>query len=308
VFVFAGYRPQTEFLAGLVELDEQGHILTDENLKTNHDGIYAAGDVRRKNLRQMVTAAADGAIAATELERYTAAMREQTGLVPQPVSFDGSRTPAAEPVPGAGDSGESAQSGPFTAEMRAGLAAVFAKMESPLELRLHLDDRPVSTELKAYMTELVAMTDRLTLSVADEPGPEAPSVAILRGGTPMGMAFHGVPGGHEFNSFVIALYNAAGPGQPLDDASRSRVAAIDEPTNVKVFVSLSCTMCPTTVMAAQQIAALNPNVTAEVYDLNHFPALRQQYSVMSVPCLVVNDVDVHFGKMPVAEVLDALGR
>jgi len=312
VFVFAGYVPGTAFLKGVVDLDEQGHILTDENLKTNLDGVYAAGDVRRKTLRQMVTAAADGAIAATELEHYVAEMREQTGLVPQAVTFDGSRTPGGD---GAGDGGATAGEGAtgeagghFTAEMRAQLGAVFAKMENPLELRLSLDDRPVSAELKSYVAELVAMSDKLTYTESGEPEAYAPSVAIYRNGRAVGTAFHGVPGGHEFNSFVIGLYNAAGPGQALDDATRARIAAIDEPVDVKVFVSLSCTMCPTTVMAAQQIASLNEYVTAEVYDLNHFPALRQQYSVMSVPCLVVNDKEVHFGKMPVGEVLDVLGR
>ena len=58
---------------------------------------------------------------------------------------------------------------------------------------------------------------------------------------------------------------------------------------MKILVSLSCTMCPELVTAAQRIAAENPFVTAEVYDLNHFPALKDQYKVMSVPCLVIND-------------------
>ena len=66
---------------------------------------------------------------------------------------------------------------------------------------------------------------------------------------------------------------------------------------MKILVSLSCTMCPELVTAAQRIAAENPFVTAEVYDLNHFPALKDQYKVMSVPCLVINDGEkVTFGK------------
>ncbi|MCL1840872.1 MAG: thioredoxin family protein, partial [Propionibacteriaceae bacterium] len=97
------------------------------------------------------------------------------------------------------------------------------------------------------------------------------------------------------------------PGQPLDAATRARIDAIGQPLDVKILVSLSCTMCPTTVMAAQQIAALNPHVRASVFDLNHFPALREKYSVMSVPCMIVDDTDVHFGAMTVPRVLDAIG-
>ena len=67
VFVFIGYKPQTELLKGKVDLNEQGYVLTDENMKTNLDGVYAAGDLRPKSLRQVVTAVSDGAIAATSV-------------------------------------------------------------------------------------------------------------------------------------------------------------------------------------------------------------------------------------------------
>ena len=103
-----------------------------------------------------------------------------------------------------------------------------------------------------------------------------------------GLAFHGVPSGHEFNSFVLGLYNAAGPGQPLDDDLKARAEAIDTPIDVMILVSLTCTMCPETVLAAQRIASLNPNVRAEAYDVAHFPELKDQYGAMSVPCIVIN--------------------
>ncbi len=70
IFVFAGYAPDTEFLKGLVELDERGYVITDNAKKTNMEGVYAAGDVCIKPLRQVVTATSDGALAATELEKY----------------------------------------------------------------------------------------------------------------------------------------------------------------------------------------------------------------------------------------------
>ncbi|MEN6567052.1 MAG: thioredoxin-disulfide reductase [Veillonellales bacterium] len=70
VFVYVGLEPNTDFIAALVETDEHGYIKTDENMRTNVSGIYAAGDVRVKLLRQIVTAAADGAIAAFHAEKY----------------------------------------------------------------------------------------------------------------------------------------------------------------------------------------------------------------------------------------------
>ena len=72
VFIFIGTNPQTGFLQGKVELDSDGYILTNEQMETSVRGVYAAGDARAKYLRQVVTAASDGAIAATAAERYLA--------------------------------------------------------------------------------------------------------------------------------------------------------------------------------------------------------------------------------------------
>ncbi|MPM37732.1 Thioredoxin reductase [bioreactor metagenome] len=70
VFIYVGLEPNSDFVADLVATNEQGYIKTDENMCTNVSGIYAAGDVREKLLRQVVTAAADGAIAAFHAEKY----------------------------------------------------------------------------------------------------------------------------------------------------------------------------------------------------------------------------------------------
>lgn len=69
VFVYVGMDPETEFLRGHVDLDPRGYVITDEHLRTRVPGVYAAGDVRIKELRQVVTAAADGAVAAMTAEK-----------------------------------------------------------------------------------------------------------------------------------------------------------------------------------------------------------------------------------------------
>lgn len=70
VFIFIGYRPASDLLAGALDMDESGYLLTDESLQTNIPGVFAAGDVRRKALRQIVTAAADGALAAVQACKF----------------------------------------------------------------------------------------------------------------------------------------------------------------------------------------------------------------------------------------------
>ena len=302
VFVFAGYAPATEVVKGIVEQDEQGYIVTDASQKTSAEGVYAAGDVCIKPLRQVVTATSDGALAATELEKYVAAVHRKTDLradVPTPKQ---NKTTVTVDAHESKDTGEL-----FTAQMQQQLDAVFARMEKPLLLKLYLDSRPISDELERFVSALVALSDKLELEVCDRQASEtfAPCVEVcLADGTPTGLAFHGVPGGHEFTSFILGLYNAAGPGQTIDETTREKIAEITTPGDIKILVTLSCTMCPDLVVATQRIAALNANITAHVYDIRHFENLKNQYNVMSVPCLVLNDEKVSFGKKTIQQVLE----
>ena len=304
VFVFAGYEPATEMLKGIVDLNEQGYIVTDESQKTSADGVYAAGDVCIKPLRQVVTATSDGALAATELEKYVAAMQRKTGLRADAPSVKQSETTVTV------DTHESEGSDElFTKEMRQQLDTVFTRMKQPLLLKLYLDKRPISAELESFISALVAISDKLELEVCDRQAQEtfAPCVEVcLADGTPTGLAFHGVPSGHEFTSFVLGLYNAAGPGQAIDEDTKRQIEAITEAVDIKILVTLSCTMCPDLVVATQRIAAENPNVTAHVYDIRHFEDLKNQYNIMSVPCMVVNDQDVVFGKKTMQQVLELI--
>ena len=323
VFVFAGYEPATDLVRGIAECDERGYIVTDRLMKTSCEGLYAAGDVCIKPLRQVVTAVGDGALAATELERYAAAMQKKTGLHPeQPSAARSEQAPAAPAERSSSVSGEnsgsrnSGSAGIFTTEMTAQLRTVFDKMSSPLILELYLDDTPFSMELKSYAEELAGLTEKIQLKsiwlsdldAASVKAEELPCARICReNGEWSGLAFHGVPGGHEFTSFVLGLYNTSGPGQSLDEKTLEDLGKISRTVNMKILVSLSCTMCPELVTAAQRIAAENPFVTAEAYDLNHFPALKDRYQVMSVPCLVINDGEkVVFGKKNVGQVVELI--
>ncbi|AKV55778.1 thioredoxin reductase [Bifidobacterium actinocoloniiforme DSM 22766] len=338
VFVFAGYVPQTSLVRGVVELDQRDYIVTHGNLETSVPGVYAAGDLREKNLRQVITATADGAVAAVEMERYASEMSEKTGLLPpRPNDSPYEKEEAAaarsaseegtSPAPAAsGKVSEGKASGFFNDAIRQQLAVVFGKMGQPLTLELTLDSTDLSKELEGFIGELVALSSgKLDSRVAErsdasyDPAADMPLarpyVEICRRsatGDPVhsGLGFHGVPSGHEFNSFVLALYNVAGPGQSLDADTQARIEAISAPIDVMLLVSLTCTMCPTTVLSSQRIASDNPKVRAQAYDVARFPELKDQYGVMSVPCIVVNNGGeqiVEFGKKSVPEMLDLIG-
>ncbi|MZM90146.1 FAD-dependent oxidoreductase [Bifidobacterium pseudocatenulatum] len=349
VFVFAGYVPATNLVRGVVELDDYGYVVTHGYLETSVPGVYAAGDLRAKNLRQVVTATADGAIAAVELERYAKRMSEKTGLTPQrPVScaYEQSTTktdaasldataPTPTPAPATkrnADAAANAVRKPgelFSDTTKQQLNVVFNRMSRPVTLALELDDTPLSTELRGFIDALVALSGGKLKSTVDDGEYEKddtgravfdvdsvlpaarPCVRMVVDGEPTGLAFHGVPSGHEFNSFVLGLYNVAGPGQPLGDDLIERAKSIASPLSIMILVSLTCTMCPETVLASQRIASLNPAVRAEAYDVAHFPELRDHYGAMSVPCIVITRADgtqrVEFGKKSIPQMLDLIG-
>lgn len=348
VFVFAGYVPATNLVRGVVELDDYGYVVTHGYLETSVPGVYAAGDLRAKNLRQVVTATADGAIAAVELERYAKRMSEKTGLTPQrPVSCayeqsttktDAASLDATAPTPTTApatkrnaDAAANAVRKPgelFSDATRQQLNVVFGRMSRPVTLALELDDTPLSTELRGFIDAMVALSGGKLKSTVDDGEYEKddtgravfdvdsvlpaarPCVRMVVDGEPTGLAFHGVPSGHEFNSFVLGLYNAAGPGQPLGDDLIERAKSIASPLNIMILVSLTCTMCPETVLASQRLASLNPAVRAEAYDVSHFPELKDQYGAMSVPCIVINrggEQTVEFGKKSIPQMLDLIG-
>ena len=347
VFVFAGYVPATNLVRGVVELDDYGYVVTHGYLETSVPGVYAAGDLRAKNLRQVVTATADGAIAAVELERYAKRMSEKTGLIPQrPTScvYEQSTaktdaasladtTPAPAPVKRSTDAAAAANAVRKPGELfsdttKQQLNVVFNRMSRPVTLALELDDTPLSTELRGFIDALVALSGGKLKSTVDDGEYEKddtgravfdvehvlpaarPCVRMVVDGEPTGLAFHGVPSGHEFNSFVLGLYNVAGPGQPLGDDLIERAKSIASPLSIMILVSLTCTMCPETVLASQRLASLNPAVRAEAYDVSHFPELKDQYGAMSVPCIVINrggEQTVEFGKKSIPQMLDLIG-
>lgn len=304
IFVFAGYEPATALVKGIADLDEYGYIVTDRNQKTNVDGLYAAGDVCQKNLRQVVTATSDGAIAATELERYVSMMQAKVGIVPKRVEVEQKETPQNQPTAATSTS----SSALFDNATVTQLNTVFSRMANKLKLKLFLNESAAANELKAYMEEFTKLTDKLNVEISNEEEQYAPCVRLYTEDDKYtGLAFHGVPGGHEFTSFVLGIYNASGEGQAIDAAIKEKISKITDKTNLKVFVSLSCTMCPELVVSAQKIASMNENVTAEVFDLTHYPDLRDKYKVMSVPCMVLNDDKVTFGKKNHEQILNWLG-
>ena len=307
VFVFAGYVPNTGLFREQIALDEHGYVITNEEKETNVKGVFAAGDVCIKTLRQVVTAVSDGAISAVAAERHAAALHDRMKLPAfarpevDAKRLEQRRTSIEK------EAAEGNETNFISAEIREQLTAVFNKFESAVKIVGHYDGGDLSRELRGFMDEFADLTDKITYEERDDANGE-PGIEILHAdGTSSGITFHAVPGGHEFNSFILALYNVAGPGQELRLETIEKIEQISAPADVKVLMSLSCTMCPDVVAAVQRIAAARKDVRADIYDIRYFPELKEKYSVMSVPCMIVGE-ELFFGKKNIDEVVDILGN
>ncbi|WP_343290513.1 FAD-dependent oxidoreductase [Turicibacter bilis] len=316
IFIFAGYVPQTKVFNGLVDMDKWGYIITDENMHTSVEGVYAAGDLRPKVLRQVVTAVADGAIASLEAEKYVAQEKERLGIVEEEIEETPQPKSAAESAPQAKQVAQGGRSALLNDALRGQIATVLGRMENNVTLVTIVDPtNEKSIELRDLVIDIADLGDKLE-AVVKTKGEDAaleakvnadkfPVVAFLdKDGNYAGVKFHGVPGGHELNSFLLAIYNLAGPGQALDASVLEAIKAVDKKVNIKVAVSLSCHLCPDVVVGAQRIAIENPNVEAEMLDIANFPELKTKHKVMSVPCMIVNDEKVTFGSKSIQDMLN----
>ena len=314
VFVFVGYAPQSELFRGVLEMDPAGYILTNENMETNIPGVYVAGDLRPKALRQIVTAVSDGAIAATAAERYVIELKDRLGIkddyIPPkkvekavPISASSANTLATS------------RSSLLNDGLRTQLQGVLSRMEKEVTLITIVDEQNAkSIELRDLLLDIADLGEKVNLEVytrgqnkdlETQFNVERYPVVFLLDHTKTysGVKFYGVPGGHELNSFILALYNLAGPGQAINDQVLTDIKDLNQNTNIKVCVSLSCHLCPDVVVAAQRIAIENKNVETEMIDISLFKELKDQYKVMSVPAVIINNEKVYFGAKKIDEIV-----
>ena len=324
IFVFIGYKPQTDLLKGKVELDEQGYVLTGNNMQTNIEGVYAAGDLRPKSLRQVVTAVADGAIAATNAEKYVAEQKHRLGIEDEEVveevkKEEVTKTTTENSVPNNVDINDTnRKSNLLNDALRGQIKSILGMMQDEVTLVSIVDESNAkSIEFMDLILDMASLGDKLNVEIykkSENPEMEAkinadklPVVALLdKDKKYSGVKFHGVPGGHELNSFILAIYNLAGPGQAIDEDVLKEIKSIDKKTNLKVVVSLSCTLCPDVVVASQRIAMENENVETEMVELSLFEDIKKKYRIMSVPAIIVNDEKIHFGAKKMNEIVNLI--
>ncbi|MEN9353800.1 MAG: alkyl hydroperoxide reductase subunit [Fibrobacterota bacterium] len=181
----------------------------------------------------------------------------------------------------------------------------FAGLKSEMTLALRRSSHSSQKELEELLQELASTNGRIKVHQGDVPS-EVPCFDLLRDGSPTGVRFRGVPGGHEFTSLVLAILNADGLGRLPDASLLGRVAALRGPVHLRTFVSLECTNCPDVVQALNLMALQHPDFTHEFIDGGLVPDEVTRLGIQGVPAVFEGDRLLHVGKSDFGSLLELL--
>jgi glutaredoxin-like protein len=167
-------------------------------------------------------------------------------------------------------------------------------------------------EARELAEELGSLSDKIKVEVLDiikdkekaaEYGVDKVPATIIAGPKKAHIRFYGIPAGYEFNTLIKDIVMASKGQTELSAETRAALSSIKTPVHVKVFVTPTCPYCPGVVSLAHQFAMENPNIMADMIEINEYPQLAVRYNVMGVPKTVINETIEVLGLQPEEEFL-----
>lgn len=186
--------------------------------------------------------------------------------------------------------------------LKSQLNAYLQKVTQPFEIVASLDDGDKSKELHGLLTDIVGLTDKITLRL-DGQDARTPSFALNRPGEESGVVFAGIPMGHEFTSLVLALLQIGGHPPKASEEVIEQIKSLDGEMRFETYFSLSCQNCPDVVQALNLMAILNPNVHHVAIDGALFQDEVKAREIMSVPSVYLNGEPFDQGRMSLEQIL-----
>jgi alkyl hydroperoxide reductase subunit F len=196
----------------------------------------------------------------------------------------------------------------LTKEILQALKGYTETMQKDVTFVVQTGEHSKREELVGFLSDIAGISDKLSVEERDTNGVLRSSVSFLleADGEDTGIRFSGIPGGHEFNSLILAMLHASGTELKLDDSVASIVKAVSEPLNFEVFISLSCHNCPEVVQALNQFALINPNITSEMIDGGLYQNVIEERDIQGVPSVYLNGELFANGKVDAAVLINKL--
>ncbi|HSN70564.1 MAG TPA: thioredoxin family protein, partial [Steroidobacteraceae bacterium] len=186
------------------------------------------------------------------------------------------------------------------------LEAYLTRVTEPVELVAALDASDAAREMRALLEDVASLSSRVTFIERNDGTERVPSFRVARAGSDMVVRFAGVPMGHEFTSFVLALLQAGGHPPKIDAAAIEQIRAFDGDFEFETYISLSCQNCPDVVQALNLMAVLNPRIRSTMIDGALYQQEVEDRQIMAVPTVFLNGQKFAQGRMTLQEILAKL--
>lgn len=190
------------------------------------------------------------------------------------------------------------------AEIKEQLGQYLQLLESEIVLQAQLKDDANSQKVKEFLQEIVAMSPMISLE--EKELPRTPSFRIAKKGQESGVEFAGLPLGHEFTSFILALLQVSGRPPKVETDIVKRIQAVDEPMHFETYVSLTCHNCPDVVQAFNIMSVVNPNISHTMVEGGMFKDEIEAKGIMSVPTVYKDGTEFTSGRASIEQLLDLI--
>jgi alkyl hydroperoxide reductase subunit F len=187
------------------------------------------------------------------------------------------------------------------------LKAYLERLTAPVELAASHDGSEASANMRELLAEVAELSDHVKIAEKDGAGFK-PSFSVGSSGGEARVRFAGLPLGHEFNSFILALLYAGGVTPKQSESLLAQVKALQGPLHFETFYSLSCQNCPDVVQALNMMALLNPSITHTAIDGATFPDEVEARGILAVPSVYLNGKPFGQGRMELADILAKLDQ
>ncbi|GAA0300669.1 alkyl hydroperoxide reductase subunit F [Gracilibacillus halotolerans] len=190
-------------------------------------------------------------------------------------------------------------------DIKAQLNEYLKLLENDIVIKVNSGSDNSSKELSDFVTEIADMSDRITVEKADLP--RVPSFSLNRKGEDNGVIFAGVPLGHEFTSFVLALLQVSGRPPKVEESTIKQIKKLEGTYHFETYVSLTCQNCPDVVQALNLMSVVNPNITHTMVDGAVFKEEVEAKDIMAVPSIYLNGEPFLNGRQTLDSILQELG-
>jgi len=190
-------------------------------------------------------------------------------------------------------------------ETKAQLKQYLDLLESDIVLKYCVGDDELSRQTQELVHEVAEMSPKIHVEKTQLE--RVPSFSVNRPGEDTGIVFSGLPMGHEFSSFILAMLQVSGRPPKVDATTIERIKNIQGDHRFETFVSLSCHNCPDVVQALNVMSVLNPNIRHTMIDGAAFKDEAERRNVMAVPTVFLNGEPFASGRMTLEDILSKLG-